>query len=136
MVTSSDVQKMGFLSQYCGWHSNATVAGSSIKFGFIGDPTGPNRRNCSPQDTSPNGDLGADAMVSTIAHELDESVTDPTMNGWRTAMGEENADRCAWLYGSTYKAAGAMANMKLGARQYLVQENWVNSAKPHCGLKP
>jgi hypothetical protein len=136
VVTSSDVEKVGFLTQYCGWHSNASIGGSSIKFAFIGDPTGPSRRNCTVQERSPNGDSGGDAMVSTIAHELDETVTDPTMNGWRTSMGEENADRCAWLYGKTYSAAGAAANMRLGSRQYLIQQNWLNSTQPHCALTP
>ena len=136
VLTSPDVTKAGFLTEYCGWHTDARISGTTIKFGFIGDPTGPKLSSCSPQQQSPNGDLGADAMVSTIAHELDETVTDPTLNGWRTDSGEENADRCAWKYSTTYTANGATANMKLGSRDYLIQSNWVNSATPHCGLTP
>jgi hypothetical protein len=57
------------------------------------------------------------------------------MKGWRTARGEENADRCAWQYGKVRKlASGAFANMTLGARDWLVQLNWVNDSTPHCGL--
>lgn len=134
VLTSADVTKLGFLTQYCGWHTYDKIDGSTIKFGYIGDPTGPKVTLCIPSAVSPNGDAGADAMVSTIAHELAEAVTDPTMNGWRSAAGEENADRCAWNYGTTYKVAGATANMKLGSRHYLVQTNWVNDKKPHCGL--
>ena len=134
VLTSSAVTKAGFLSEYCGWHSYARVGATAIKFGFIGDPSGPKVRSCSPQSVSPNGDTGADAMASTIFHELDETVTDPTMRGWRTARGEENADRCAWQYGKVYKSAGGVANMRLGARDYLIQLNWLNSATPHCAV--
>jgi hypothetical protein len=31
---------------------------------------------------SPNGNAAIDAVVSTVAHELAESVTDPNLNGW------------------------------------------------------
>lgn len=134
VLTSSAVTKVGFLTEYCGWHSYARIAGAAIKFGFIGDPSGPKVRNCSPQSVSPNGDVGADAMASTIYHELDEAVTDPTMRGWHTARGEENADRCAWTYGKVYKVGAAMANMKLGGRDYLIQTNWVNGLSARCAL--
>jgi hypothetical protein len=136
VLTSSAVTKVGFLTQYCGWHSFARIGGAVIKFAFIGDPSGPSVRGCSPQSVSPNGDVGADAMASTIYHELDEAVTDPTMRGWHTARGEENADRCAWTYGTVYKVGAAMANMKLGTRDYLIQTNWVNSSTARCDLTP
>ncbi|MEI8239000.1 MAG: hypothetical protein WCI22_06225 [Actinomycetota bacterium] len=134
VITSSAVTKQGFLTQYCGWHSHTTVQGSSLKFSFIGDPSGPKVRNCSPQTASPNGDVGADAMASTIAHELSETVTDPTMRGWYSARGEENADRCAWQYGKVFASGGGRANVHLGTRDYLVQTNWVNDASPHCAM--
>ena len=75
-------------------------------------------------------------MNGIIAHELSETVTDPTFNGWRTDSGEENADRCAWQYGTTFAAAGGggVANMTLGSRQFLIQQNWLNDASPHCAL--
>ena len=134
VLTSADVTKLGFLTQYCGWHTFDKMDGSTIKFGYIGDPSGPKVTLCIPTVASPNGDPGGDAMVSTIAHELAETVTDPTMNGWRTSTGEENADRCAWNYGPTYKLGGATANMRLGMRHFLVQTNWVNDRRPHCAL--
>ncbi|CAB4363529.1 MAG: hypothetical protein F2681_06175 [Actinobacteria bacterium] len=134
VLTSADVTKAGFLTQYCGWHSYDTIEGSTLKFSFIGDPSGPKVRLCSAANGSPNRDPGADAMASTIAHELDEAVTDPTMRGWHTTTGEENADRCAWQFGAVRSVAGQPTNMTLGSRNYLIQANWVNSSKPHCGL--
>lgn len=136
VLTSSKVTKTGFLTEYCGWHSYARIAGSIIKFAFIGDPTGPRLGGCGATSRTPNGDPGADSMVSTIAHELAETVTDPTFRGWRTAGGEENADRCAFRFGTQYLTRRGPANVHLGARDYLLQTNWVNSATPHCGLAP
>lgn len=135
VATSSAVTKVGFLTQYCGWHSWFRNGAVQVKFSFVGDPTGPLLQNCSPQSQSPNGDVGGDAMASTIAHELTETVTDPTMRGWRTARGEENADRCAWQYGKVrHLSNGAYANMKLGARDWLIQTNWLNTSSAHCAL--
>ena len=134
VITSKDVEKLGFLTQYCGWHSYDTIASSSIKFAFIGDPSGPDLRNCAPQTSSPNKDVAADAMVSVIAHEIDETVTDPELDGWFAAGGEENGDRCAWQFGPTYAAGKARANMHLGDRDYYVQTNWLNADHGGCVL--
>jgi hypothetical protein len=136
VLTTSAVTKVGFLTEYCGWHSYAHIGGSLLKFAFIGDPTGPRLGGCGLRSGTPNGDPGADSMVSTIVHELSETVTDPTFRGWRTDRGEENADRCAFVYGATRRTAKGTANVRLGSRDYLVQTNWVNSTNPHCGLTP
>jgi hypothetical protein len=136
VLTSAKITKRGFLTEYCGWHSYARIAGSIVKFAFIGDPSGPKIDGCSPRGAGPNRDAGADSMASTIAHELEETVTDPTFNGWRTDRGEENGDRCAWQFGTTYGTINGRANVRLGSRDYLLQTNRVNDAHPHCGLAP
>ena len=134
VLTSADVTKNGFCSQYCGWHTRATIAGADIKYSFVGDPT-QCPLSCEEQTVGPNGSSGADGMASIIAHELEETVTDPDLNAWYDRRGQENADKCAWTFGSTYTAAnGSQANMKLGSRDYLIQQNWVNSSKPACAL--
>jgi hypothetical protein len=136
VLTSADVTKSGFLTQYCGWHASATIGGTNIKYSFVGDPTGASLANCAGQTTaSPNGDPGADAMVSVIAHELEETVTDPNLNAWYDSRGRENGDKCAWTFGTTYAATGGgVANMKLGARDFLVQQNWLNASGGKCVL--
>jgi hypothetical protein len=74
-------------------------------------------------------------MASVVAHELEESATDPHVNAGYDSNGEENADKCAWTFGSTYTAAsGASANMKLGGLDYLIQQNWVNASGGYCAL--
>ena len=41
------------------------------------------------------------------------------------SRGEEGADRCSWKYGETWEAEnGALANMKLNGRSYMIQMNW------------
>jgi len=83
----------------------------------------------------PNGNAGADGMASVISHELEEAVSDPDLNAWYDSKGYENADKCAWKFGSVYTTAnGASANMKLGARDYLIQQNWVNANGGLCSL--
>ncbi|HEX7836811.1 MAG TPA: hypothetical protein VF469_05075 [Kofleriaceae bacterium] len=75
-------------------------------------------------------------MVSVVAHELEETVTDPQIATWVNTNGMENADLCAWNFGTGYVAPnGAMANMHLGNRDYYIQQNWINSGSGSCGLK-
>jgi hypothetical protein len=80
--------------------------------------------------------VGADTMASFIAHELEESVTDPFGTSWVfPANGVENADMCLGYLGKTHTLAnGSYANMKLGKRQYLIQGNWVNANGGYCAL--
>src|SRR5262249_41946203 len=136
VLTSADVSKTGFLTSYCGWHTNGTINGADIKYAFIGNPgNDPNTNGpCTMEQTvSPNGNVGADAMASIMAHELEETATDPDPNAWRDSRGYENADKCAWTFGTTYPAAnGSYANMKLGTRDFLIQRNWVNASGGYC----
>jgi hypothetical protein len=132
VLTSADVTaSSGFCTQYCGWHTHGTISGSDIKYAFIGNP---DRcpTSCMAQKVGPNGNAGADGMASIIAHELEETVTDPDLNAWYDTRGYENADKCAWTFGNTYTVNFALANMKLGTRDYLIQRNWVNASGGFC----
>ena len=135
VLTSADVNETsGFCTQYCGWHTHASINGHDIKYAFIGNPDRcPSA--CEAQTTSPNGNAGADGMASIIAHELEEATTDPDLNAWYDRRGAENADKCAWMFGSTYTTSnGAQANMSLGGFNYLIQQNWVNASGGYCAL--
>ena len=123
----------GFLSRYCGWHTYNYFGNTAIKYAFVGNPAA-SLGSCAVQATSPNGDAAADAMVSVIAHELEEAATDPQLNAWYDSTGAENADKCAWTFGATYPANGAQANMVIGSMNYLIQQNWVNAGGGYCGL--
>ncbi|MFA5171990.1 MAG: hypothetical protein WC426_10530 [Sulfuriferula sp.] len=135
VLTSADVtETSGFCTSYCGWHTHGTISGQDIKYSFVGNPDQcPSA--CEAQTTSPNGNAGADGMASVLTHELEEAVTDPDLNAWYDTLGKENADKCAWKFGTTYTTSnGSLANMKLGARDYLIQQNWLNASGGLCTL--
>jgi len=133
VLTSADVDETsGFCTVYCAWHTYGTILGTDIKYSFVGNP---DRclSGCAAQTIGPNGNAGADGMASLIAHELEESVTDPDLNAWYDQRGNENADKCAWTFGPVYKTSnGANANMLLGGKDYLIQRNWVNAKGGYC----
>jgi hypothetical protein len=136
VLTSSDVNETsGFCTQYCGWHTHGTIAGSDIKYSFVGNPDRcPSA--CAAQTTSPNGNAGADGMASIISHELEEAVTDPDLNAWYDRRGQENADKCAWTFGTESTASnGSKYNVTLGGTNYLIQRNWVNAAGGYCAMQ-
>lgn len=92
-----------------------------------------------------NNDLGADATVSGMAHETEETATDPVslingegfFAGWYDANFEENGDKCAYIYGPTLAKTTDYWNMRIGRKRFLVQQNWSNVAPQGCltGLK-
>lgn len=134
VLTSVDVTKSGFLTSYCGWHTHATISGADLKYAFVGNP-GTNAACSMQTSVSPNNNVGADAMASVMGHELEEAATDPDLNAWYDQRGYENADKCAWTFGTTYTVAnGSKANMTLGGLNFLVQRNWVNAAGGYCAL--
>ena len=132
VLTSADVTaSSGFCTQYCGWHTDATINGRDIKYAFIGNPDRcPS--SCEEQTTSPNGNAGADGMASIIAHESEEAISDPDLNAWYDRQGAENADKCAWTFGNEQTASnGSKYNLTLGSRNYLIQRNW-NASTQGC----
>jgi hypothetical protein len=140
VLTAPDIVVDGFNSgniQFCGWHSS-TNWGTNVlgrQFGFIGDPA--SNGVCQVPLQHPGAtDFGADAMASVIAHELSETVTDPTGRAWwdsninSLTNGNENADMCAWQFGATHTtASGGKANVTLNGHDYLLQENWINTGR-------
>ncbi len=133
VLTSSDVNETsGFCTQYCGWHTRATISGSDIKYGFIGNPDRCSSA-CEAQTSSPNGDSGADGMASIMAHETEEAISDPDLNAWYDSSGEENADKCAWKFGPTTGTIGNRAyNQTFGGHNWLIQMNWENARRGGC----
>jgi len=133
VLASKDVKETsGFCSQYCGWHTYGTMNGAYVKYAFIGDSAAC-LNACSMFGTTgwkaPNGDPGADGMASIIAHELEEATTDPLLNAWYDSSGAENADKCAWTFGTVTQTPTATYNVSLGLN-YLIQQNWVYNSTP------
>lgn len=124
VLTASNVNVTDFMTTLCAYHYFYDTPQTTIKYAFVGDSSA-NLASCAPQvSNSPNSNPAADAMVSVIAHEFVEAVSDPTGVTWFDQAGFENADKCAWTYGKASKTSnGSFANMTLGDRQYLIQQN-------------
>ena len=61
-------------------------------------------------------------MVSIIAHELEETTTDPDVSaGWFDSKGAENADKCAWTFGAPLVTFSNNTKWK-------IQGEWSNAA--------
>jgi len=105
---------------FCAWHSAGTCSnGTTIQFAFFfnldGDP------GCDPQDTSGLHSQGLAALANVSGHELSETLTDQHLNGWYDSGGSENADKCAWSFGTPLLSFP-------GGSQWKIQGNWSNAA--------
>lgn len=106
---------------YCAWHSAGTCNGKAVQFAFFWKLDGDG--GCDPGDTSGLHSQGLAAIANVSAHELSEAVTDPASPGaWYDASGNENSDKCAWVFNST-----SLNTLSNGAKFY-VQGNWSNAA--------
>jgi len=90
-------------------------------------------------NNSPNDDPAADVEVSFVAHEIEETNTDPMISAWYDRVGDkniENADKCAYIYGKTDTLPnGAEANMNLGGKNFRIQQNWEVGTNEECATK-
>ena len=57
------------------------------------------------------------------AHEITEAASDPLINAWYDLDGNENADICAWQFGTTYtNGASKKYNVRdINGNYYLLQ---------------
>jgi len=82
-------------TQYCAYHGNFSSGGQTVIYANM--PYS-NYSTCS-SGTEPNGDV-ADVVTSATAHEMIEAATDPLLNAWYDASGNEIGDLCAYNYGA------------------------------------
>lgn len=78
-----------------------------------------------PGTPSPNSDPIADTVITAASHELTEAVTDPLLNAWFTAGGEEIGDLCAYNYGTNTWDSGN-ANQMWNGHFYELQQEYDN----------
>jgi len=144
VLASADVSSnaTGFCIPSANPHHGLTQAlGVATKYAFVGNPmrcpsvAAPQFIENGNQLPTPNGSLAADAMASTLANLLNRIVTNPSGGAWFDRYGLENAVKCDGQFGETYlTVTGARANIKLGYRDFLIQENWVNDRKGRCAM--
>lgn len=134
----------GFGSQYCAYHFwfTATINGAArvVKYAAMpydyAFPVSCSMFAGRGAVIPPNGDPGADAEVNTLAHETEETTTDPEGTAWFDKRGFENADKCAWTFGTTFTTTnGGTANVNFGGTNFLIQQNWVNAGSGGCALQ-
>ncbi len=142
VLSSPDVTEGNFCNTYCGYHTHTTLNGADIKYGFVGNPamqcnSTHNGPRCSLHATTPNDNEGADAMASVMAHEINETITDPDLNAWFSgSLGGEVGDLCNFNFGNPFLTPNAaLANTTLGGRNFLIQQNWVNDSKGFCAMR-
>lgn len=122
-------------------HGTGEAFGLQFRYAFIGNPNrcpsvaAPQFFSGTTQLPTPNQNLAADAMASTLAQVLSRVITNPTGGAWFDRYGLENASKCVGQFGATYATTnGARANLKLGQYDYLIQQNWVSGRKEHCAM--
>ena len=77
---------------------------------------------------SPNHNPDADTEISPTSHEVVEAITDPDgETGWGDSSGNEIGDDCAYIYGATNGAAGALYNQTIAGHHYITQQEFSNN---------
>lgn len=109
---------------YCAYHNffGATATPTIYANQPFADP-----RFCflSGTQKDPNGDIPADANVSVASHEMTEANTDPELNAWFDASGNEIGDLCNFNFG-TNTWDGGLANQFWNGHNYEVQQEFDN----------
>lgn len=125
------------------FHGRGIVNGAFVNYIFLGNPNrcptvaGPQFPRTGP---TPNDSYAGDVLVSNLSHAINGIVTNPLGNGWYDRYGLENTDKCVDAsgnpsFGETYLTAnGARANVRIGATDYLIQQNWVNDRRARCAM--
>jgi PKD repeat protein len=119
--TCSDTDYPGF----CAYHSALQGSSSVDLYANIPFPTA-FYYGC-VTDQSPNGSAALDSALSMISHEHNETITDPLGNAWIDSAGNEEADECAWNFGTPLGGApGAEYNQVINGDDYYLQQEFSN----------
>jgi hypothetical protein len=117
-------------AEYCAYHS--VVKNGSKRIVYADNPY-VDGTTCE-DGQQPNGSSDG-AISGGLAHEHSESVTDPELNAWFDAKGEEVADKCnaeseAFEYGPPLGKApdGSNYNQVINSSLYWYQQEWSNEA--------
>jgi hypothetical protein len=109
---------------YCGYHSstpNGLLRYAVIPFNAVSG-------HCQSNNPRPNHST-ADPALSTVSHELSETITDPYGDAWMTDSGYEMADLCTTDYGPPLGGSKSDAyNEVIGTGHYWLQEEWSNAS--------
>jgi hypothetical protein len=125
-------------TDFCGYHSafflnqrtTSPVIYANMPYAQVGGPGQPTCGDPFNGAQAPNGDQFADAEVSVISHEANESITDWDGDTWTDVNSNEEADQCAYVYGNPLGGnanAGTLYNQVVNRKHYYTQEEFSNS---------
>ncbi len=120
-----------FDTDYCAYHSYTLASPEAIYANISyspGDPFG-----CGVSEY-PNGKANGnvDDTLSSLSHEANESITDPTLEAWYDEEGYENGDECRNTpfeedFGPPLGgSSGTLFNQAIGSNHYYLQQEWSN----------
>ena len=117
---------------FCSYHGRIPLVGGVI---IYSDDPFINETGCDPREQHPNNNASDATIGGGLAHEHSESVTDPELNAWYDAKGNEVADKCATgkeatEFGEALGLApdGARYNQVLDGDLYYYPQEWSNEA--------
>ncbi|HLH63420.1 MAG TPA: PQQ-binding-like beta-propeller repeat protein [Ktedonobacteraceae bacterium] len=110
-------------TNYCAYHSTFSIDGQTVIYANI-PYAGTDLAACGVP-YAPNGSLDSDSAINITSHEQMEAVTDPQLNAWYNAEGEEIGDICAWNF-NDLRLNHNTANVDWQNHFYIVQREWSN----------
>jgi hypothetical protein len=113
---------------YAGYHSEFDLGHGPTVYVMLPDPL---VEFTPPPGSDPQGNPEAEASIDTVAHEIEESITDPIGTGWLDPTGFEVADKCESPEQGTplgYAPDGSPYNQLIAGHEYLIQDMWSNAA--------
>ena len=106
---------------YCAYHSSISSNYGDVAYTNLPYLTDVGS-SCGQDAVNSNGTYDGVSIVE--GHEFMETITDMRPpSGWTDSSGQENGDKCAWIY----SGQGAMANLTLSTGTFAVQSTWSNS---------
>jgi hypothetical protein len=117
---------------YCAYHGFIEVGAATLIYAHDPYVAG---EGCDVGEEHPNGNVSDATIAGGLAHEHSEAVTDPKLNAWYDAKGEEVADKCRTANAKTeygpplgQTASGSNYNEIIDGHTYLYQQMWSNAA--------
>lgn len=118
-------------TSYCAYHGYFTWHGNNVKYAVFPYDYAYGGA-CAIAGASPTNDAAAAAEVNVVAHEAEETATDEDLNAWYDHRGYENADKCAWNFGTASSGSTGTYNQTMGGEDWLIQMNWVDAGSGGC----
>lgn len=120
VATPTGHSTSGFGTQWCAYHG-AVSAKPNITYTDLPYMTDAGF-SCGEGSVNSPGTLDGVSIVE--GHEMGETITDPLLNAWFDASGQENGDKCAWT---------GLHNITTARGTFAVQPLWSNAISGCAG---